>query len=139
MKVKGGGPRGTEVCLIDAKRAQNLAIVLRQVTLPTEELAEVLRCMRVGHQVTAETLEHVYDNLVPSLLECTELMNYDGPTENLRDVERQLLPLARLPRLKARLRIMLFSKNMPVLHTSLLARVRLLRSACDQVRNSAAL
>lgn len=130
---------GSQVCLLDAKRAQNLAIVLRQVTLPTEELAEVLRCMRVGHKVAIETLEHVYDNLVPSLLECPDLVNYDGPTENLRDVERQLLPLARLPRLKARLRTMLFCKKMPVQQASLLERIRVLRSACEQVRNSSAL
>jgi len=139
MKRKGGAPRGTEVCLLTSKHAQNLAIVLRQVTLPTDELTEVLRCMRVSYQVSAETLEHVYENLVPTLLECSDLVNYDGPVDSLRDIERQLLPLARLPRLKARLRTMVFSKNMPNLNTSLLARIRLLRNACEQVRNSSAL
>merc|ERR1719359_2173205 len=34
---------------------------------------------------------------------------------------------------------MIFSKNMPTWHSSLLARIRLLRSACDQVRSSPSL
>jgi hypothetical protein len=139
LKGKGGGPRGSEVCLLDAKRAQNLAIVLRQVTQPTAELAEILRCMRVGHQVSIDTLEHMQENLVPLLLEDPRLVEYDGPTETLRDVERQLLPLARLPRLKARLRSMIFSKRMPTQHADLLKRIKLLRNACEQVRNSSAL
>jgi formin 2 len=138
-KSSGGRGRASEVCLIDPKRAQNLAIVLRQVTLPTEELAEVLRCMRVGHPVNVETLEHVHDNLLPTLLECTELSSYDGSVEGLRDVERQLLPLVRLPRLKMRVRTMLFSKKMPILHSSLMSRIRLLRKACEQIRTSYAL
>lgn len=132
------GARG-QVCLLDAKRAQNLAIILRQVTVPTEELAEVLRWMRVSHPVKAEVLEHVYENLLPSLMESAELLSYDGPPEALRDVERQLLPLARLPRLKSRLQAMLFSKSMPTQHSSLLARIRSLRGAADEVRCSAAL
>jgi hypothetical protein len=135
----GKGSGTASVCLLDAKRAQNLYIVLRQVTVPTHELAEVLRWMRIGHPVTVETLDHVYENLLPSLLECSELMSFDGPAETLRDVERQLLPLARLPRLKARLRTMLFGKNLPSLHSSILARIRLLQNACDQVRSSLAL
>mmetsp|Transcript_9911 Transcript_9911/g.15877 ORF Transcript_9911/g.15877 Transcript_9911/m.15877 type:complete len:726 (+) Transcript_9911:68-2245(+) len=134
-RVRGSG----QVCLLDDKRAQNLAIALRQVNIPTDELALVLQWLRVGHQVSAETLEHVHENLVSSLLECSELVNYTGPPEALRDVERQLLPLARLSRLKARLRTLLFSKTMPSLHSSLVVRIRLLRSACEQVRNSAAL
>jgi len=135
----GSRKSGTQVCLLDAKRAQNLAIALRQVSPPTEELAEVLRWMRVSSPVSTEVLEHVYENLVPSLEECPELATYDGPSEVLRDVERQLLPLARLNRRKARLRTMMFSKNMPSLHSSILTRIHLLRSACEQVRSSATL
>jgi len=142
---KAGGRRSallkdlSQVCLLDPKRAQNLAIVLRQVTVPTEELAEVLRWMRLSHRVGADTLEHVHDNLLPPLLECAELLSYSGPPEMLRDVERQLLPLARLPRLKARIRTMLFSKNMPTHHSSLLARIHALRVTCEEVRESDAL
>lgn len=142
------GPPGTtgqqrktaemQVCLLDSKQAMNLAIVLRQVTIPTEELSEVLKWMRTEHKVTTDTLEHVCENLVPQL-ECCDLLNYRGPPEALRDVERQLLPLARLSRLKARLRILILSKKMPQLRSSLLSRIHALRSACEQVRSSEAL
>eukprot|EP00448_Togula_jolla_P019599 CAMPEP_0170571206 /NCGR_PEP_ID=MMETSP0224-20130122/1540_1 /TAXON_ID=285029 /ORGANISM="Togula jolla, Strain CCCM 725" /LENGTH=703 /DNA_ID=CAMNT_0010893575 /DNA_START=30 /DNA_END=2139 /DNA_ORIENTATION=- len=128
-----------QVCLLDAKRAQNLAIVLRQVPLPLDELSEVLRWMRVSHPITPDTLEHLYENLLPHLQESTELLEYAGPPEALRDVERQLLPLARLPRLKARLRTFLFSKVMPGQHSGLLERIRIWRSACSEVRDSKAL
>eukprot|EP00931_Biecheleriopsis_adriatica_P045875 TRINITY_DN26291_c0_g1_i1.p1 TRINITY_DN26291_c0_g1~~TRINITY_DN26291_c0_g1_i1.p1 ORF type:complete len:799 (-),score=200.61 TRINITY_DN26291_c0_g1_i1:39-2435(-) len=136
---KGGGAQG-RVCLIDPQRAQNLAIGLRKVALPTEELCEVLRWMRLSHPVSTEVLEHVFENLLPPLLECTELFqSYDGPPEALRDIERQLLPLVKLPRLKARLQSLLFGKTMPAVHAGLLARIRGLRDACSQVRDSTSL
>mmetsp|Transcript_30434 Transcript_30434/g.56294 ORF Transcript_30434/g.56294 Transcript_30434/m.56294 type:complete len:709 (+) Transcript_30434:96-2222(+) len=139
-KGRPGQQSGSQVCLIDNKRAQNLAIVLRQVSLPTDQLSEALRGMHMNQQVTADALEHVLENLVPSLSEVIDpLVSYDGPVGNLRDVEKQLLPLAKLSRLKARLRTMLFSKNMASLRDSLLARIRTLRNACEQVRTSDAL
>lgn len=141
MPIGGGsvsrGAQGVE--LLTSQRAQNLAICLRTVSMPTEELSEVLRWMRLGHPISAEALEHVYENLLPPLLESTDLINYDGPPEALRDVERQLLPLARLPRLKARLQTMVFSKNMPVHNREHLTRLHALRDACAAVRNSAML
>eukprot|EP00929_Paragymnodinium_shiwhaense_P116014 TRINITY_DN8524_c0_g1_i2.p1 TRINITY_DN8524_c0_g1~~TRINITY_DN8524_c0_g1_i2.p1 ORF type:complete len:933 (+),score=225.65 TRINITY_DN8524_c0_g1_i2:100-2898(+) len=134
----GGRVSRAQVCLLDAKRAQNLAIVLRQVPVKCEELAEALRLMKVKSNITPETLEHVYDNLLPHLLESTDLLNYDGPPEALRDVERQLLPLARLARLKARVRAMLFNKSMPSMHMNLMGRIRSLSDATSQVRGSSA-
>jgi len=59
--------------------------------------------------------------------------------EALRDVERSLMPLARLPRLKARLQSLRFGKSMPTVHAGLLARINALREACGQVRDSGAL
>lgn len=138
--AKAGADKGNgQVILLDAKRAQNFSIVLRQVTLPTEELAEVLKYMRFGHPVEAETLEHVYNNLLPSLLESPELQQYDGPPEALRNVERQLLPLARLQRVKTRVQIMLFGKTVPSVHQTLLSKVQALQNACTEVRNSRSL
>jgi len=128
-----------KVQLLNPKHAQNLAIILRQVALPTDELSEVLRWLRLSHPISADSLEHVYNNLLPPLLESSELLRYSGPPEALRDIERQLLPLVRLPRLKARLQTMLFSKSLPGLHASLSKRIQELRDACLQVRTSTAL
>ncbi|CAJ1357223.1 unnamed protein product [Effrenium voratum] len=128
------------VCLLDPKRAQNLAIILRQVTLPTEQLCSLLRSMELEHAVTTEALEHIYENLLPPLLESAELFtSYSGPTDSLRDVERQLLPLAQLPRLKARLQSLLFAKTLPTTQADLLAQIRTLEEACQQVRDSSSL
>lgn len=102
-----------------------------------EELSEALQWLRLSHPVPMDMLEHIYDNLLPLLLESTDLLKYSGPAEVLRDVERQLLPLARLPRLKARVRTMLFSKSLSITHGSLLSQVRALQGACNEVRCSA--
>jgi len=138
-----GGQRDSQghICLLDPKRAQNLSIGLRQVTLPTCELCDNLRWMRLNAAaLTADMLEHLYENLLPTLLEVPELASYSGPLSALRDMpERRLVPLAQLPRLKARVRTMLFSKNMPSVHVRLLARIRSLRDACIHVRDSASL
>lgn len=125
-----------QVCLLDSKRAQNIAIILRQVPIPTSELSEVLRWMLLSHSVSAEAIERVFWNLLPPLLESKELMSYEGPLEPLREIERQLIPLVRLPRLKARLRTLLFSKNMGTQYQMVLGRIRSLNLACRQVRES---
>mmetsp|Transcript_11786 Transcript_11786/g.26693 ORF Transcript_11786/g.26693 Transcript_11786/m.26693 type:complete len:703 (-) Transcript_11786:102-2210(-) len=136
--VKRPSGVGQQVCLLDAKRAQNLAIVLRQVTVPTEELSEGIRSLQLSPAVTLDMLEHVHENLLPALLECHDLMVYEGSTEALRDVERQLIPLARVPRLKQRMRMLMFSKTVPVASAGLQARIQALREGCMQVRNSSA-
>lgn len=139
-KGRAGAQCGSQVCLIDNKRAQNLAIVLRQVPVSTDALSEALSGMHKSQEVNADTLEHVLENLVPALSESIDsLISYDGPVENLRIVERQLLPLARLSRLKARLRTMIFGNNMASMRDSLLGRIHTLRHACEQVRTSEAL
>lgn len=137
---KGSGTQG-RVCLVNPQRAQNLAIVLRQVAIPTAELCEVLRLMRFSHpSVSQEALEHIVNNLLPQLLESSDAFKaYEGPPEALRDVERQLLPLMKLPRLKARLQSLLFGTSLPRLHSGLMARVNHLKEACKQVRDSASL
>ncbi|CAE7706269.1 FH6, partial [Symbiodinium necroappetens] len=129
-----------KMCLIDPKRAQNLAIILRQVALPTEELCDVVRGLRLQHPISTEALEHIHEFLLPPLLESAEMFaSYDGPLQSLRDVERQLLPLARIPRLKARVKCLLFGKTMPGVRAGLEARIRTLQEACNQVRSSHAL
>eukprot|EP00930_Biecheleria_cincta_P089798 TRINITY_DN79136_c0_g1_i1.p1 TRINITY_DN79136_c0_g1~~TRINITY_DN79136_c0_g1_i1.p1 ORF type:complete len:803 (-),score=196.85 TRINITY_DN79136_c0_g1_i1:309-2717(-) len=137
---KGSSTQG-RVCLLPPQRAQNLAIALRQVPISTAELCEVLRRMRFSHaSVSQEALEHIYNNLLPPLLESIEFFKaYEGPPEALRDVERQLLPLVMLPRLKARLQSLLFGTSLPRLHSGLMARVKHLKQACQEVRDSAAL
>eukprot|EP00746_Dinoflagellata_sp_MGD_P036831 gnl/MRDRNA2_/MRDRNA2_18848_c0_seq1.p1 gnl/MRDRNA2_/MRDRNA2_18848_c0~~gnl/MRDRNA2_/MRDRNA2_18848_c0_seq1.p1 ORF type:complete len:699 (-),score=171.18 gnl/MRDRNA2_/MRDRNA2_18848_c0_seq1:16-2112(-) len=125
-----------QVCLLDSKRAQNIAIILRQVPIPTSELGEVLRWMLLSHSVSAEAIERVFWNLLPPLLECKELQSYEGPLEPLRDIERQLIPLVRMPRLKARLRTLLFSKNMANQFSVADIRIRTLQQACKQIRES---
>jgi len=137
---KGSSTQG-RVCLLNPSKAQNLAIVLRQVPISTAELCEVLRLMRFSHHsVNQEALEHIYNNLLPPLLESSEVFKaYEGAPEALRDVERQLLPLVKLPRLKARLQSLLFGTSLPRLHSGLMARVKNLKQACQQVRDSASL
>ncbi|CAE7948325.1 FMNL1, partial [Symbiodinium sp. KB8] len=121
-----------KMCLIDPKRAQNLAIILRQVALPTEELCDLVRGLRLQHPISAEALEHIHEFLLPPLLESAEIFaSYDGPLQSLRDVER-LLPLARIPRLKARMKCLLFGKTMPGVRAGLEARIRKLQEACNQ-------
>mmetsp|Transcript_70511 Transcript_70511/g.131886 ORF Transcript_70511/g.131886 Transcript_70511/m.131886 type:complete len:690 (+) Transcript_70511:87-2156(+) len=141
IDANGGAKRTSvnqQVCLLDAKKAQNLAIVLRQVTVPTEELSEGIRSLRLSPAVTLDMLEHVHENLLPALLECNDILSYKGPIEALRDVERQLIPLARVPRIRQRVRMLMFSRTVPVASAGLRARINALREGCVQVRNSAA-
>ncbi|CAE7935885.1 unnamed protein product [Symbiodinium sp. KB8] len=78
---------GTNFCSKGFK-AQNLAIILRQVALPTEELCDVVRGLRLQHPISTEALEHIHEFLLPPLLESAEMFaSYDGPLQSLRDVE----------------------------------------------------
>jgi hypothetical protein len=131
-------PDGT-ICLIEDFRAQNLAIVLRQVAVPLPELADILNNMEMDSPMTSEELEHVSHNLLPHLQSSEALLSYDGRVDDLRRLEQQLLPVARVPRLKVRIRAMIFAKNIQDIREKISCRIVRLAEASSEVTVSGTL
>jgi hypothetical protein len=104
----------TRVELLSRDVAHKLAIVLARVGVDTSKLAAILHtlepsdCMLSPDQ--AARLLDVWPGY-EALDKLVEYANKGSDLTKLRDVERRILPLAQLPRMGARLRLMILQKN----------------------------
>ncbi|CAE7263611.1 FH20 [Symbiodinium sp. CCMP2592] len=127
-----------EVELFSHRRAQNMLIAFRRRPLT----AEVLRALRdfAFEALSLETLE-VLVGAMPSQDEEKQLLAFQGDPGQLRDAERQLLPLARLPFPPARLRMKLglLQRTLTASVEALNRRLGDIRGACVALSRSRAL
>ncbi|CAK8990681.1 unnamed protein product [Durusdinium trenchii] len=126
--------------LLPRREAQNVAIVLkklrRDMDLDTEGLATSLDQLHPGDCVLpAEECERFIQVLpAPELLR--PLKEYSQDISKLRDIERELLPLAKLTRLRERLRLLWLFKTLDKRLTDAMQQMTLVQSACNDVRSS---
>eukprot|EP00928_Gymnodinium_smaydae_P046461 TRINITY_DN30959_c0_g1_i1.p1 TRINITY_DN30959_c0_g1~~TRINITY_DN30959_c0_g1_i1.p1 ORF type:complete len:847 (+),score=252.17 TRINITY_DN30959_c0_g1_i1:104-2644(+) len=126
-----------QVCLLSEKWAQNFQIIMRQVQVPTDDLCDVLMQLKLDEgEVSVDLLDHVASNLLPPLLENTKLFEYKGDPSELRAIERLLFPLTKVPRLQARVRVLLFHSGIEAKYSALMGRIETMRSGCTQLRKS---
>lgn len=126
-----------EVELFSHRRAQNMLIAFRRRPLT----AEVIQALRdfAFEALSLETLE-VLVGAMPSQDEEKQLLAFQGDPGQLRDAERQLLPLARLPFPPARLRMKLglLQRTLTASVEALHRRLADIRGACVAVSRSRA-
>ncbi|CAE8684183.1 unnamed protein product, partial [Polarella glacialis] len=137
---------GTAVELLPRDAAQNVAIVLRKLRLDTEALAGALGRLEPGVcPLGAEEAER-FVQVLPAPEVLRPLASYgeangDDSDERakLRDVERQLLPLAMLTRLPQRLRLLILVKTLGGRLGDAIRQMSVLQGACNAVRGSVVL
>mmetsp|Transcript_182410 Transcript_182410/g.578089 ORF Transcript_182410/g.578089 Transcript_182410/m.578089 type:complete len:834 (-) Transcript_182410:275-2776(-) len=136
--VKRFTPKQSQgTCLFDGPRAQNLAINLSRLKVPTDEVCKCVEALDTSSTaLTTEDIETVLMCL-PSSDEVQKLTKHQDDINSLRDIEQRIWPLCRLT--FARLQLMKIAKTHVATSESLLHRCRVLRSAAQEARNSSSL
>lgn len=142
--TKDDGP----ITVFETSRTQNIAIVLRGIfgQMPTTQETEALalgleavdaaRAGPVAHCLDAERTS-LLPTAMPTAEEAAQLLSH--PVERLRNIERLVLPLARLPRARQRVRALHLSTNAKRDAAMLQGRLDALGAACHALRGSLAL
>lgn len=97
-----------QICLLDSRRSQNIAIVLRSLALSRQDILDALLD---GRGLSTETLEKL-SRLAPTKEEEDMIRDFSGNPSKLADAESFLFHLLRaVPSPFARLHAMLFRAN----------------------------
>jgi len=128
-----------QVELLPLGRAQSVMIALKKQPL-TPGVLRALELLDFDAEALTPEVCQVLLGAVPSPEEAGTLRGYSGDPAELRDVERQLLPLATMqhPSVGERLRIMLFKCTMQDLCGNVKGDLTSVRTALDDARSSIA-
>ena len=127
-----GNAHGQVVTLLEAKRAQNIGVVVARV--PIEMVTERLRSLEI-ESLSVEVLERL-KTVLPTEEEVACFNQYKGDPTALRDIEQKILSLFRMPRLTQRIRFCLVSIQLPQLVTEIRAEIHTFRRCVDEIRYS---
>ncbi|GAB4839899.1 hypothetical protein Ancab_020608 [Ancistrocladus abbreviatus] len=131
-KNEGGSNHSAMVFILEARRSQNIAIVLRSLGIPRETIVDALL---EGKSLSSDTLEKL-SRVSPTKEEEFEILAYDGDPAELAAAESFLYHLLKaVPSAFTRVNAMLFKLNyyyeIPHLKNSL----QTLESACNELRS----
>ncbi|CAK9106689.1 unnamed protein product [Durusdinium trenchii] len=128
---KRGPVRKTEgIKVLDASRAQNMAIVLSKLPVSSYELCDALIHLDFSLAISEDLVELLF-GVLPTPEECEKLRPHASSPDALRDIEQKVLPFCSLPRAHARLRLLRLSSS----HCSACAALQL---RCETLRSAAA-
>lgn len=116
--------------VLDASRAQNMAIVLSKLPISSQELCDALLHLDFSAMAVSEDMVELLTGVLPTNEECDKLKMYQDSPEELRDIEQKVLPFCFLPRSHARLRLLRLASS----HSELCAQ---LRTRCENLRCAA--
>uniref|UniRef100_A0A1J3GJ23 Formin-like protein n=1 Tax=Noccaea caerulescens TaxID=107243 RepID=A0A1J3GJ23_NOCCA len=117
--------------ILDPRKSQNKAIVLKSLGMTKEEIIDLLT---EGHDADSDTLEKL-SGIAPTPEEQAEIIEYDGDTTKLADAETLLFHILRaVPSAFNRFNVMLFKINYgsEVAHQK--GSLQTLESACNELR-----
>lgn len=129
-------PKNSGVCLLNPKRAQQLAIVFRRSPVPLQKLCSAL--LALDFSVLGHLGEEEIDGLLqawPTSFDFQLVERYKGPIQELRDVEQCIKQMSAVPRSEARLKLLRLSRSLDGLG-HFLEQFKLLRCACEELLNS---
>lgn len=144
---RGNSPRSGTLRLLDAKRANNLAIILSRIRLTVPQIREaVLRCDEgclsadrltslLKCVPTAEEIELVLAAVEGAAAEATD----EAPAPALGLAEQFVKEVGSIPRLRERLECLAFKSRFAAELQSLYADAMAVSVGCDEVRESEAL
>ncbi|PQQ07063.1 formin-like protein 4 [Prunus yedoensis var. nudiflora] len=130
-------PRGTnvgpssQICILDARKSQNIAIVIKSLTISRKEILDVLM---EGRGLNAETLEKLA-RIAPTEEEQSQILEYSGDPTRLADAECFLYHILKaVPTAFTRLNAMLFRYNYDLEILNLKESLRTLELGCKELR-----
>ncbi|EPS61801.1 hypothetical protein M569_12988 [Genlisea aurea] len=118
--------------IIDPKKSQNLAILLKALNVTSEEVCDALR---EGHELPAELIQTLL-RMAPSTDEELKLRLYDGDPSHLGLAETFLKVMVNIPFAFKRLEALLFVSNFQEEFPSIKESFETLEVACNELRNS---
>ncbi|XP_077230950.1 formin-like protein 8 [Tasmannia lanceolata] len=121
----------TQICLLDPHKSQNIAIVLRSLTITRQEILDALL---KGQGLSTDTLEKL-TKIAPTQEEETMFLEFSGDPSKLADAESFLYHLLRtVPSPFKRLDTMLFKSTYDPEILHLKQSLQTLESACKELR-----
>eukprot|EP00929_Paragymnodinium_shiwhaense_P001886 TRINITY_DN10208_c0_g2_i1.p1 TRINITY_DN10208_c0_g2~~TRINITY_DN10208_c0_g2_i1.p1 ORF type:complete len:1232 (-),score=244.60 TRINITY_DN10208_c0_g2_i1:198-3893(-) len=121
--------------IMDSKRVQNLALKFRQTPISITTLQKGLMKLDFRLDLPEEDIER-WIELWPSDQERRLVLGYEGPPEDLRDVEQNLRRLASIPRGATRLNFMRLAKDLEILQSSCHVHLQRVQLACKEMLTS---
>ena len=131
-----GIPDSQVITLLEAKRAQNIGVVMARI--PVESVTGTLASLDLKEKLSAEVFERL-KTVLPTDEEVTCFNQYKGDLDRLRDIERKIFHLFKLPRLAARIKFCLIDLQLPNLCNEVKTEIELLRNCVSEIRASSKL
>ena len=122
--------------VLDASRAQNIAIVLSKLPMSSEDVCEALANLEFSRLALSDDIVELLTSVLPTPEETQKLKIHKDSPENLRDIEQKVLPFCFLPRATARLRLFRFAASHTESASMYLQRCQTLHLAATEARNS---
>lgn len=118
--------------IIDAKKSQNLAILLKALNVTTEEVCDALK---EGNELPTELIQTLL-KMAPTTEEELKLRLFSGDMSHLGPAERFLKVLVDIPFAFKRLESLLFMSALQEEVSSIKESYQILEVACKELRNS---
>ncbi|KAJ8540010.1 hypothetical protein K7X08_026399 [Anisodus acutangulus] len=118
--------------IIDAKKSQNLAIILKALNVTTEEVCDALN---EGNKLSPELI-HALSKMAPTTDEELKLRLYCGEISQLGPAERFLKSLVEIPFAFKRMEALLLMSTLEEDVSSIKDSFETLEVACQELRNS---
>jgi hypothetical protein len=123
----------TRICILTSARAQHLAIALSRLRVSPAELCVRLKELDfVKPDVRAEDIEQLLGKC-PTAHEVTAMLKHADHPEQLRDIERKIMPLCSLPNADSRLRLAHVSLTHTAQYTRVMSRLECVQAASKDV------
>uniref|UniRef100_A0A0D3BV41 Formin-like protein n=1 Tax=Brassica oleracea var. oleracea TaxID=109376 RepID=A0A0D3BV41_BRAOL len=121
----------TQTYILDPRKSQNKAIVLKSLGMTKEEIIDLLT---EGHDADSDTLEKL-SGIAPTPEEQTEIIDFSGDPTKLADAESLLFHILRaVPSAFNRFNVMLFKINYGSEVAQQKGSLQTLESACNELR-----
>ncbi|KAG2262191.1 hypothetical protein Bca4012_013157 [Brassica carinata] len=121
----------TQTYILDPRKSQNKAIVLKSLGMTKEEIIDLLT---EGHDADSDTLEKL-SGIAPTPEEQTEIIKFSGDPTKLADAESLLFHILRaVPSAFNRFNVMLFKINYGSEVAQQKGSLQTLESACNELR-----
>ncbi|XP_044488791.1 formin-like protein 4 [Mangifera indica] len=122
----------SQTIILDARKSQNTAIVLKSMALSQKEL---INALKEGKGLNTETLEKL-DRIAPTKEEQSEIIKFEGDPTRLADGEAfHFHILKAIPSAYTRLHAMLFRSNYDTEILHLKESIQTLELGCRELRN----
>lgn len=123
--------------VLSDKAAQNIAIVMASLPLKGPSLVQALEHLEPG-PLEHDQVGRLLDALPPDD-QLRKLASEDVPEVDLRDIERALLPLARMPQLRQRVQALSIAAKLGPQQEAFMQDMQTVRAACEELKASAML